>query len=289
MLKRDGIKSGLGDRIGNYLIFAMMGEILNVDIYTTWVYDIKNFGERGNQYPNNIEEYISFPKKLKFVSNKEFDELNIPNLGINWIYHGFDYIPETVYKALKENNKINCTFDEMMYFYKKVCKEIYYKKVLPNEIMNCPGMIHLRRGDKGNNSCHTDKIINLVNKYNKVSNWIITSDIEIPNTLINSIPNLLYPNWSSDIKVRTLEEFFAYTYSSVIIQSVNFQHDKESIWSGWGGYSYVAFQIGLSKFEENLPILISCNIDDENTRLTYARQYAERELKNIFMYNHINF
>ena len=32
MLKRKGIFTGLGDRIGNYLIFATLGEILNTDI-----------------------------------------------------------------------------------------------------------------------------------------------------------------------------------------------------------------------------------------------------------------
>ena len=287
MLKRGGIPTGLGDRLGNYLIYAMLGEILNVDIYTTWIYKQRSYGERGSQYPNNIEEYINFPVRLKFVSQNELDNLNIGWLNYRWVYHGFDYIPETIYKSLKEDNTINCTFDEMISIYKKVCKELYYKKDLPKELISRQGIIHLRRGDKENNTNHNDKIINLVNKYNnKVSNWIITSDSEIPKNLIKKIPNIIYPKWSSDNKIRTLEEFFAYSYSSIIIQSVNLQ--KDANWSGWAGYSYVAFQVGLSKFEENPPILISCNIDEENTRLTYAKQYAERELKNIFMYNHID-
>ena len=285
MFKRHGIRSGLGDRLGNYLMYAMMGELLNVDIYTTWIYETLRYGERGDQYPNNIEEYISFPKRLKFVSQDELNNLNIPSLNYRWVYHGFDYIPETLYKSLIEDKNINCTFDEMINMYKKVCKELYYKKNLPIEINNRPGMIHLRRGDKGNNVNHNDKILNLVNKYNTVTNWIITSDSQIPNILIEKIPNILYPKWSTDNNIRTLEEFFAYSYSSIIIQSVNLQNDANG--SGWAGYSYVAFQIGLSKFEENSPILISCNIDEENTRLTYAKKYAERELKNIYMYNNI--
>ena len=49
MFKRSGIKSGLGDRLGNYLMYAMMGEILNADIYTTWIYEEHSYGERGTQ------------------------------------------------------------------------------------------------------------------------------------------------------------------------------------------------------------------------------------------------
>ena len=294
MLKRFGIKSGLGDRIGNYLMYAMMGEILNVDIYTTWIYEEHSYGERGTQYPNNIEEYISFPKRLKFVSKDEFDKLNINWLQYGSVHDGFDYMPETMYKKLTEDKHINCTFDEMINIYTKVCKELYYKKDLPIEFNNRLGMIHLRRGDKGsnieNNIEHNNKIINLVNKYNnQVSNWILTSDSKIPDILIQKVPNILYPTWSTDNTIRTLEEFFAYTYACVIIQSVNLQSNHATTWCGWAGYSYVAFQIGLAKFEKNTPILISCNEDSENTRLTYASQYAERELKNIFMYNNITF
>ena len=38
-LKRFGIESGLGDRLGCYLIYSMLGYIFNKDIYTFWVYD----------------------------------------------------------------------------------------------------------------------------------------------------------------------------------------------------------------------------------------------------------
>ena len=33
--KRDGISSGLGDRLGCYLIYSMLGYIFNEDIYTS--------------------------------------------------------------------------------------------------------------------------------------------------------------------------------------------------------------------------------------------------------------
>ena len=274
MLKRKGIFTGLGDRIGNYLIFATLGEILNTDIYTTWIYD----SERGNQYPENIEEYISFPKKLKFISNKDFELLNIPLLEYRWVYHGFDYIPETIYKSLKEDKNINCSFDEMIKIYRNVCKELYYKKELPIELFSRPGVIHLRRGINVN---HNDRILKLVNKFEtKVNNWIITSDSDIPEIIITSIPNIINPNWSDNYKIKTLEEFFLFTHASIIIQSVNLENDSH--WSGWAGFSYVGFQIGLSIYNNPEPILISCNKDDENTRLTYAKKYAKRDLKNIF-------
>lgn len=290
MLKRNGIRSGLGDRLGNYLIYAMMGEILNVDIYTTWIYDKQSYGEQGTEYPDNIEEYISFPKRLKIISLEEYNKLDIPYLSYKWIYHGFDYIPETIYKSLFEDMNINCTFEKMLEIYKKVCKELFYKKKLPIEFNNRPGIIHLRRGDKGNNINHNNKILKLVQKYtNNVNGWIITSDDKVPIELINEIPNLLLPIWSENLKIRVLEEFFMYSHCSIIIQSVNLQQNHPSTWSGWCGFSYVAFQLGLSIYNNLQPILISCNTDNENTRFTYASQYAEKKLINIYMYNDISF
>jgi hypothetical protein len=286
-MKRNGIRSGLGDRLGNYLVYAMMGEIYNVDIYTTWTYDEKSYGERGTQYPDDIEKYITFPKRLKFISQKEYDELNLPYLNYRWVYHGFDYMPEPLYKSLTDDANINCTFDEMINIYRKVCSQVKYNFSLPKEIIDRPGLIHLRRGDKGNNTDHNHRILKIVNKFDKISNWIITSDSEIPKDLLENIPNIIFPQWSSNKKIKTLEQFFAYTNASVIIQSVNFQTDHASTWCGWGGYSYVAFQIGLAKHIINPPIMISCNTDDEETRFTYAKKYIEKNLINVFMYNEL--
>jgi hypothetical protein len=285
-MKRHGVSSGLGDRLGNYLIYATIGEIKNIDIYTEWMYEEKSVGDRGSQYPYNINEYIAFPKRLIFVSNEELKKLNLPWLNYRWIYHGFDYIPETIYKSLYEDNDIMCTFDEFIKIYRGVCKELFYKKELPIKINECYGIIHIRRGDKGNNVCHTDKIIKLVNKFNQqVKNWIITSDENIPQQLSTNIQNLFLPNWSTNDKIRVLEEFFTYSYCSIIIQSVNFQYNCETAWSGWAGYSYVAFQLGLSIYNIHPPILVSCNSNDENTRMTCAKNYCEKKLFNIYMYD----
>jgi hypothetical protein len=286
-MKRNGIPTGLGDRMGNYLMYAMLGEINNVDIYTTWIYDEKSYGERGTQYPENIEKYITFPKRLKLISQKSYDELDLPYLHYRWVYHCFDYMPETMYRSLTEDKNINCTFDEMINIYRKVCSEVKYNFNLPKEIIERSGFIHLRRGDKGNNTDHNEKILKIVNKFNKISSWIITSDSTIPNQLLENIPNVIFPQWSSDEKIKTLEQFFAYTNASIIIQSVNFQKDHDASWCGWGGYSYVAFQIGLAKQIINLPILISCNVDQEQTRYTYAKKYIDKNLINIFMYNEL--
>lgn len=284
MMKKQGVITGLGDRLGCYLIYALIGELKNTDIFTTWVYD----SDRGKEYPDNIFDYISFPERLKFISDEEYNNLNIPELNYRWVYHAFDYIPETVYKSLKKDRIISCNFDVMLNAYRKVSKELFYKKELPIEYKERPGIIHLRRDDKGSNVDHNDRIINLVNKYSStIKKWIITSDSDIPLLLLNNIPNLLYPKWSFDKKIKAIEEFFMYSHSSLIIQSVNFQKEIESMWSGWTGFSYIGFQIGMANYPDNQPILISCNNDNENTRFTYAKKYAERELINIYMYNNI--
>ena len=287
-VKMQGIPSGLGDRLGNYLMYATIGEIRNVDVYTTWIYDEKSYGQRGTQYPDNIHEYISFPKRLKFVSSEELDKINLPSLGYRWIYHGFDYIPETLYKSMLDDNHIKCTYDEFINIYRNTCKELFYKKTIPINIKNNTGIIHIRRGDKGNKTSHTDRIFNLINKYdNTICEWIITSDEKIPEKIDKNISNLVSVNWSTDEKIKVLEQFFTYSKCSVIIQSVNLQTCHPSTWSGWAGFSYVAFQIGLANCSENIPILISCNTDDENTRLTHARKFAQRDLFNIYMYDNI--
>ncbi len=68
VLKRKGVSSGLGDRLGNYLINSMLGYMLNEDIYTYWVTDT----DRSKEYPSNILDYIHFPKNLLFVSQDEY-------------------------------------------------------------------------------------------------------------------------------------------------------------------------------------------------------------------------
>lgn len=279
MLKKKGIVSGLGDRIGNYLIYAMLGEIYKKDIYTTWIYN----NRRGKEYPSDIFNYIQFPKRLKFVSENEFNNLNYLELKYRWVAPSFDYIPETIYKSLCEDGDIKCSYQEMLTIYRNVSKELYYKKILPTIFNERPGIIHLRRGDKGQCYKHEERIINVVNKVKyRFKNWIITSDDkEIPVKIINTIPKLIEPNWSENIKIKTLEQFFSYSRCSIIIQSVG-SH------CGWSGFSYVPFQLGLSIYQDLPGILISISEDIENTNLTKATKYAERDLFNIYMYNNIN-
>ena len=102
---RAGATSGLGDRLGTYLINAMLGEIYNKDIYTTWINN-DPLHHMSFLYPDNIFEYIQFPRRLKFVTEQEFNKLNDPHLDYRCVYHGFDQIPETMYKNLYEDGHI---------------------------------------------------------------------------------------------------------------------------------------------------------------------------------------
>ena len=87
-------------------------------------------------------------------------------------------------------------------------------------------------------------------------------------------------NFSDDTKVRTLQEFFIYPHCKIIVQSIV----ELGTYGGWSGFSYVPFQLGLALYPQNPPILISLSEDKENTRLTYARKYANRPLLNILHY-----
>lgn len=270
-------------------MFAMIAEIKNIYVYTYWDYT----EWRGLQLPDNIFEFISFPNRLKFISKEEFNKLENPELKYRWVYHGFDYIPETIYRSLYEDDDIKCTYNEMINIYRKVSKQLFFKKNLPIEFTIRPGIIHIRRDDKAqeqmlqkNAILHTNEIITIISKFkDKIQDWVITSDVIIPNEIIKeyNIPNLLEPKWSSDSKIKTLEQFFSYSHSKIIIQSVPGIGPP----SGWSGFSYVPFQLGLSIYKDNLPILISCNDDSQNTRMTIASKYAEQKLLNIFMYNNL--
>ena len=282
-MQRDGIESGLGDRIGNYLMFAMLGEIYNKDIYTTWITD-KCGGENtwSSQYPSNIFEYIQFPKRLKFVSKDEYSKLRYPHLHYRWVNYGLDQMPETIYKSLYEDGHITCSYSVMLTVYRNVCKELYYKKQLPDIYNERPCIIHLRRGDKGTDDSHNNRIINIYDKLKTTyKTWIITTDGDLPDIIRNHIPGIIIPHFSPDNKVKTLEEFFLYSHASVIIQSII----GHGIYCGWSGFSYIPFQLGLSLYQKEEPLLISMSDDIENTRLTHAREYATRELYNISMYN----
>lgn len=273
-LKREGVSSGLGDRLGNILLQSMLGYIYNKDIYTFWIYD----NLRGNEYPSNILDYINFPKNIKFVSKDEYDKLEYNRLEFKWVYHGFDFIPETIYKSLFEAKQIVCSYEEMLIYYKKACNEISYKKKLPDIIKERPGILHIRRGDKGTNNTHNHKIINILNNpkiQKKCSKIIITSD-DI-SEYSKYAEQLTKVSFSDNIKIRTLEEFFTYSHCKIIVQSII----EPGTYGGWSSFSYIPFQLGLALYPDNPPILISLSEESENTRLTYAKQYVNMPLFNV--------
>jgi len=282
ILKRLGIDSGLGDRLGCYLMFSMIGYINNFDVYTTWIYD----NNWGRQYPSNIFDYIHFPENIKFISNDEFVKLDCQELKYRWVYHGFDYIPETIYRSLSEDGQIQCSYDEMLSYYRRACRELYYKPKLPDAIKVRPSIIHLRRGDKGSNNHHKQRLVKLLtdDKIKTIcKNYVVTSDenIHIDGYDISDI--IIKPDFSNDIKIRTLEEFFFYSHCKVIIQSVV----ELGNYGGWTGFSYVPFQLGMALYPDSPPILISLSHDNEQTRFTCARFYAKRNLTNVIMYNQL--
>ena len=279
-LKKKGVNYGLGDRIGNYITYSLLAEIYNINIYTTW-----EKSERGNEYPDNIFEFIKFPDRLIFVSEEEYDNLsNVPELQFRWVYHGYDYIPETLHRSLTEDKQINMSYEDMMKVYNKICNQIEYKKDLPRGWENRPNIIHIRRGDKkGNIDNHKERIQTIINKY-KNEEWIITSDDDIYNHIYNlDIPNLIKPKWNKDNKIRTLEEFFYYKHCRKIIQSVI----EKGKYGGWTGFSYVPFKLGQAKYNNDKPILFSCCKDEEKTRFTHAKSYANKPLENILLFNDI--
>lgn len=282
-LKKTGNGGGLGERIGGYLIFSMLGYIYNKKIYTYW--RLKKC-RRGKDYPSNIFDYINFPSNLIFVSEEEYTKLNFPNLQKRgYVYHGFDFIPETVYKILSDQGHITCSYEEMLFYYRKSCNEMFYKKELPSLYKSRPVILHMRRGDKTKKKRerHNDRIKNIFNneKIKQVcDNIIVTTrnnkDIKwVEDNFINSI---LKVNFSEDVKIRTLEEFFFYSHCKIIFQSV-VQSGKIG---GWSCFSYVPFQLGLALYPNDPPILISLSEEKENTRMTFAKKYVKRNLFNIY-------
>lgn len=280
-MKRRGVFSGLGDRIGNYLIYATIGEIKNKIIYTTWVKTTYS----DSHYPDNIHDYIQFPSTLNFVSDDDFDDLDFPTLNYSFVFHAFDYIPQTIYKTLIKEKIIDCSFVHFNDSYKKMCNQLKYLKKLPDGFNKRYGMIHLRRADKGNNKIHGFQIIHIISKF-KNKTWIISSDnISHTNIYKKLNINVFKPKWSKNNKIKNLEQFFFYKYASIIIQSV----PGLGKFGGWSAFSYIPFQLGIAKFNEKKPLLISCSSNKQNTRFTYARKFTNYELDNIFMFDEFYF
>ena len=272
-LKRAPPDSGLGDRLGNYLVFSMLGYIYDATVYTYWD---KN-GWSG-EYPADIHEYIQFPKNLVFVAQEEFDALEAPLLEYRWVYHGFDYIPETLYRSLVEDGQISCSFPKMIGFYRRACREMTYKKLLPRVIATRPGALHLRRGDKGTCSEHDNRIRRLITDpkmQHKCKAFIVLSDSQADRDKYAPDQHC----FSRDPKVAALEEFFTCAHCKIIVQSV--VSNGQGHYGGWSGFSYVPFQLGMAMYPDSPPWLVSMSESSGDSRLPHARRYAQRPLTHI--------
>ena len=271
--------AGLGDRIGEYIIFSTLGKVYNVNILVFWSRDKISDASRPDDYPENIHDYIMFPKNLIFVTKKEFKKTKIKkvcNERFSWkdYYFGDEFIPEIVYKKLNLDKHIN--LNDYIKLYKETAKEVKYLKSLPKLPTNFTA-IHIRRGDKKTEPgvkksilFHDNRLIDVFNKLH-IDDYILCS--EDNNPIKSKLP--LNIKLSNDKKIKTLEEFFILSNANIIIQSV----PGDERYSGWSSYSYVASRIGDS-------VLYNCS--PEGTRLYYMENTAGRKLYNVIKYSDIN-
>ena len=273
----DCAHSGLGDRIAQYIIFSTLGKIHNCNVLVFWSTVNKNFASRSNKYPNNIQDYISFPKNLKFVSKKEWKNYKIDNIfgkvKSSDFYHGEDLVPEIVYKKLNLTKHIK--LEDYIKLYKETARQISYKKELPKLPNNFVG-VHVRRGDKTRESAvkrpikyHDDRLNKVFNKLN-IDDYILCSEGNNPIKGKQPIPIKL----SNNKMIRTLQEFFILSKARIIIQSI----PGDTRYGGWTSFSYVASRIGDS-------VLYNCS--PEGTRLYYMENTAGRKLYNVVKYSDI--
>lgn len=271
--------SGLGDRIGEYIIFSTLGRIYNCNVLVFWSNLNKNFSSRGNQYPKNIHDYIKFPDNLKFVNRKVWKNSKVNNIcndRFKWqdFYYGDEFVPEIVHKKLNLGKHIN--LQDYIKLYKETAKQISYKKKLPKLPNNFVG-IHVRRGDKTKEIAHIkrpikyhdDRLNKVFNKLN-IDNYILCS--EGTNSIKGKQP--IQIKLSNDKMIRTLQEFFILSKARIIIQSI----PGDTRYGGWTSFSYVASRIGDS-------VLYNCS--PEGTRLYYMENTAGRKLYNVVKYSDI--
>lgn len=269
--------SGLGDRIGEYIIFSTLGKIYNCNVLVYWSTENKNVSSRGDQYPKNILDYIQFPSNLVFVDYLKWKRSDVNTIcPIRWTwnnyYLGDEFVPEIVYKKLNLSKYIK--LEEYIKLYKQTAKQISYKRELPLLPNNFVG-IHIRRGDKlkeyyniKNPIQYHDNRLNIVfNKLN-VNNYILCS--ESTNPIKNKQP--LSIKLSNNNMIRTLQEFFILSKARIIIQSI----PGDNRYGGWTSFSYVASRIGDS-------ILYNCS--QEGTRIYHMENTAGRKLYNVVKYS----
>jgi len=265
--------AGLGDRIGEYIIFSTLGKIHKCNVLVYWCKRNKNWASRGNEYPDDIHDYIKFPENLKFVKEKEWKSNKAKEIcpkRWNWnnYYFGDELVPEIAYKKLNLDKYLS--LEDYLKLYKDTAKQISYKKELPILPTNFTA-VHIRRGDKSSNTkkteYHNNRLNNVFNKLN-IQNYILCS--EDGNEITSKEPTLI--KVSNDNKIRTLEEFFVLSKANKIIQSI----PGDNKYGGWTSYSYVASRIGDS-------ILYNCS--PEGTRIYYMEGIIGKKLYNVVKYS----
>ena len=270
--------AGLGDRIAEYIIYSTLGNIYNCNVFVFWNIKDKGVGARVNEYPNNIQDYINFPKNLKFVDRKVWKISEVKKIcpyQYKWsdYYIGDELVPEIVHKKLNLSKYIK--LDDYIKLYKETAKQISYKKELPKLPNNFVG-IHVRRGDKTRErgvkrpiKYHDDRLNKVFNKLN-IDNYILCSEGNNPIKGKQPIQIKL----SNDKMIRTLQEFFILSKARIIIQSI----PGDTRYGGWTSFSYVASRIGDS-------VLYNCS--PEGTRLYHMENTAGRKLYNVIKYSDI--
>lgn len=277
--------AGLGDRIGEYILYSALGKILNCKVICYWSRDSPLFtlGSRPNDYPEDIENYIEFPGNIILVSKSEWKKSKYKKIcpyRYNWNNYdaGDELVPEIQYIKLKLNNVIS--WNDYLNIYKSCAKEFKYKNKLPDISGNFTG-VHIRRGDKLNGtwdktnnkhdeSFYDNKLISVFNKL-KVNKYILCSESYNPIKNVNPIKL----NLSKNEKIKTLEEFFILTKATKIIQSV----PGDTNYGGWTSFSYIASRIGDSP-------LYSCSLP--GTRLYKLQEKNNNKpLYNVIKYSEL--
>lgn len=268
--------AGLGDRIGEYIMYSTLGKIYNCKVLVYWSKRNKNWASRSHEYPKNILNHINFPNNLKFVIEKNWKSSNIPLIckyREEWpnYYYGDEFVPELIHKAL--NLEKYLSVNDYINLYKDTAAEIYYKKELPKLPINFSA-VHVRRGDKEifNFDIRDDYDKRLNNVFNKLKlqEYILCTEKSNPIKSKNPISIKL----SKDKITKTLQEFFILCKANLIIQSI----PGRKRYDGWSSFSFIASKIGNSK-------LYNCSTP--GTRLYEMENKLGKKLNNVIKYTDI--
>lgn len=252
---------GLGDRFGQYVQLATIAELRCLTIVTIWNTD----GGRGNEYPNNIHDYVRFPPTLQFVLTVPRSLPSLRNAGPGY-EEGFDHIPETSYRMLLAASVINATLEEYMTAFKVAAASIWSRRryILPGPPYRA---VHLRRGDRGD----TTSVPGDLARHLKGSRYVVVSDTKAAvHEICKNIICIKKPRVNaSEVALR---DFFLLAGAEQIIQSIR----QTGRLGGWTSFSYMASAMG------NVP-LIACV--PPHTRITLAQRYCRCNLSRVHSCN----